>query len=601
MAPGRGCGGGGAAVNRAEALVEALVDGPDPDTMIFGVRHHSPTCARAVVAAAEEWRPEAIAIELPAELAPLLPWIADPGTEAPVAVAVGGVRGMGLYPFADFSPELAILRWAHRAGVEVHCIDLPAGAVVDGGGGNGDGNAVGSAPLVDVADLIDQEAWETRVESLSVVAPWRRVRRAALAIGVGVRLSESAIGAREATMRACLAELAGVRTLVVVGSCHCLGLVDVDADVDAAPARPRVEPEAAVSLVPYGFAELDSRSGYASGIRDPRWQQGVVEASGPGDVEKLAAEVITDVARAMRAAGEPTGTGEVVEAARVAGDLARLRGLPAPGRREVIEALTTVFAHGSVLGRAVAAALQKVMVGSRRGRLVDGAPAPALESHVRELLASLGLPADQAAGAALVRIDPFRGGRDLDRHVALARLGVLGVPYEKDRTTGTVRGMEARGYTVTCEYRSATTAPTRMRCWNWSAGPRRRPWPGRCRWRWKRWTPASCPGRALRRRWPRRDCSSESAAAAKLRLRCCPVMSSIGRRWSPTTSPTLQCANCPASPAPTTSPMRRCFTGWWVCCAITGCGRWRRCAIWRGRDRTSCAGRPQRCWRWRGM
>lgn len=122
----------------AEALVEALVDGPDPDTMIFGVRHHSPACARAVVAAAEEWKPEAIAIELPAELAPLLPWIADPGTEAPVAVTVDGG---------------------------------------DGNGG-GDGNAAGSAPLVDVADLIDQEAWETRMESLSVGAPsCRRARR----------------------------------------------------------------------------------------------------------------------------------------------------------------------------------------------------------------------------------------------------------------------------------------------------------------------------------------------------------------------------------------------------------------------------------------
>lgn len=122
----------------AEALVEALVDGPDPDTMIFGVRHHSPACARAVVAAAEEWKPEAIAIELPAELAPLLPWIADPGTEAPVAVTVDGG---------------------------------------DGNGG-GDGNAAGSAPPVDVADLIDQEAWETRVESLSVGAPsCRRARR----------------------------------------------------------------------------------------------------------------------------------------------------------------------------------------------------------------------------------------------------------------------------------------------------------------------------------------------------------------------------------------------------------------------------------------
>ena len=260
--------------------------------------------------------------------------------------------------------------------------------------------------------------------------------------------------AREATMRACLADLEGTRTLVVVGSFHCLGLVDVDEP----PSRPESISEAAVSLVPYGFAELDSRSGYAAGIRDPRWQQGVVEAGGPEGVGRLVAEVVTDVARAMRAAGEPAGTGEVVEAVRVAGDLARLRGVPAPGRREVLEALTTVFAQGSVLGRGrnVAAALQKVMVGDRRGRLVDGAPEPALESHVRELLASLGLPAGEGEGATRVRIDPFKGGRDLERHVVLARLGVLGVPYEKDRTSGRIRGLETRGYTVTCEYGSST-------------------------------------------------------------------------------------------------------------------------------------------------
>lgn len=450
-------------------LVDALVAGPSPDVLLFGVRHHSPACARAVVAAAEEWRPEAVAIELPAELAPLLRWVADPGTVAPVAVAVGGSSGPGLYPFADFSPELAILRWAHREGVDVHCIDLPAGAEIpdqrdtadsdaDAGTAAEAGAETGAAPIADTADLIDQEWWDTRVEARAVGAPWRRVRRAALAVGVGARLSESRIDARtrarEANMRACLADLAGRRVMAVVGSFHCLGLMD------GAPARPATVTEVPVSLVAYGFAELDTRSGYASGIRDPLWQQGVAEADGPGGVERLAVRVIADVAREMRKEGEPAGTGEVAEAVRVAGDLARLRGNAAPGRREVMEALTTVFAQGSVMGRGrvVARALQKVMVGDRRGRLVDGAPEPALERHVRELLASLGLPASPGDGVRRVRVEPFTGGRHLDRHIALARLAVLGVPYGKERTSGRVRELETRSYTVTCEYRSRTAA-----------------------------------------------------------------------------------------------------------------------------------------------
>ncbi|WJZ00092.1 VWA domain containing CoxE-like protein [Corynebacterium hansenii] len=464
---------GPADVNGPAEIVDALVAGPSPEVMLFGVRHHSPACARAIVAAAEEWRPEAIAIEMPAELAPMLPWVADPGTVAPVAIAVGGGAGPGLYPFADFSPELAILRWAHREGVDVHCIDLPAGAVIGEGGndeqgngegdggrtagdGAGDGEGSEATAIVDTADLIDQEAWDTRVEARSVGAQWRRVRRAALAVGVGARLAETRVDARtrarEANMRACLEDLRGRRVMAVVGSFHCLALMDGE------PARPAEVADAPVSLVPYGFAELDSRSGYASGIRDPRWQQGIVEASGSGDVEKLATRVITEVAREMRKGGEPAGTGEVVEAVRIAGDLARLRGIPAPGRREVMEALTSVFAHGSVIGRGrtVARALQKVMIGDRRGKLVDGAPEPALEVHARELLASVGLPASPTDGVVRRRIDPFKGGRDLRRHVALARLAVLDVPYEKERTSGQVRGLETRGYTVTCEYRSST-------------------------------------------------------------------------------------------------------------------------------------------------
>ncbi|MYS64384.1 hypothetical protein GTW66_09910, partial [Streptomyces sp. SID5473] len=121
------------------------------------------------------------------------------------------------------------------------------------------------------------------------------------------------------------------------------------------------------SLVPYAFDLLDSRSGYPAGIRDPRWQQAVFGAGGdPELLHDAAAGAITRVCRELRAAGHTAGTGEARETLRVACDLARLRGLPAPGRGEILEAVTVVLGQGEPLGRgrALARALEVVLVGT---------------------------------------------------------------------------------------------------------------------------------------------------------------------------------------------------------------------------------------------
>src|SRR5262249_27706692 len=146
------------------------------------------------------------------------------------------------------------------------------------------------------------------------------------------------------------------------------------------------------SLVPYSFALLDARSGYPAGIRDPRWQQAVVTAAGrPAGVEAAALASVVEVCSRVRAAGHPAGPAEAREAFRLAADPARLRGLPAPGRGELIEALQSVLAHGEVLGRGrvVAAAMERVLIGDVRGALAPGAPRcglrPAVEALIREL------------------------------------------------------------------------------------------------------------------------------------------------------------------------------------------------------------------------
>ncbi|MYV67844.1 hypothetical protein GT043_18290, partial [Streptomyces sp. SID2131] len=134
------------------AAVDALAASRDP--YLLGVRHHSPALAAVVPALLDEAGAEVVCVELPADFRPWLEHLADPETVAPVALAGAGEGGrLSFYPFADFSPELAAVRWARDRGAEVVCCDLPLsdpgwslsgpdrdGGVDDGFDGGADGD-----------------------------------------------------------------------------------------------------------------------------------------------------------------------------------------------------------------------------------------------------------------------------------------------------------------------------------------------------------------------------------------------------------------------------------------------------------------------------
>src|SRR5208283_5105046 len=76
--------------------------------------------------------------------------------------------------------------------------------------------------------------------------------------------------AREAAMAAAVAEEAG-RVLVVTGGFHTVALPGA---VPALPGRVKVEPkDALVTLMRYGFEQLDRLNGYASGMPAPEFYQ----------------------------------------------------------------------------------------------------------------------------------------------------------------------------------------------------------------------------------------------------------------------------------------------------------------------------------------
>ncbi|MDX2605391.1 DUF5682 family protein [Streptomyces caniscabiei] len=515
------------------AAVTALADSAVP--YLLGVRHHSPALAAAVPALLDASGADVVCVELPADFQHWLPHLAAPGTLAPVALAGASEGGrLGFYPFADFSPELAALRWARERGKEVVCCDLPMShpawsadreEVNPAGPGptDADGaerNPAGSGPLdtdraATGADaprstaLVSPTAfaaaltaagtgrdgddlWDRCVEVLAPGCTPEAIRRAALGVGWALRRdAESAGGvpsvdlAREAHMRDTIAHAAagGRRVAAVIGAFHAPALTDPtdghtdpadaedgtgttgaettatggptggpttapDADGTAAGARGAglvgEHPPVVTSLVPYAFDLLDSRSGYPAGIRDPRWQQAVFTAGGdPGQLHGAAARAITDVCRELRAAGHTAGTGEATETLRMAGDLASIRGLAAPGRGEVLEALTTVMGQGEPLGRgrALARALEVVLVGTDRGRIAPGTPRSGLGPSVEAELTALRLPGPEDPASRELRLDPLRSALDGRREILLQRLAVCGAGYgESVEVAGTGDG-----------------------------------------------------------------------------------------------------------------------------------------------------------------
>ncbi|MEU0761187.1 DUF5682 family protein [Streptomyces microflavus] len=499
--PARGPAAGPVTLEAAEAALAAT--GPGLPFLI-GVRHHAPSLAAALPALLDAAAPDVLLVELPAEFQPWLGWLAHEETEAPVALAAvpadrpgagsAGERGPAFYPFADFSPELVALRWAARNGVPAVACDLPLADRAWAAGGPdtpahppapgadsapvpGEGHGLSAALRSRLTGRDGDDLWDRLVEAFAPGSTPEALRRAALLTGWALRCEAEARGgvertdlAREACMRGHVAEAlaSGRRPAVVVGAFHTPALLLPTAGAAEGPAPDAADESAAtpepdayarasggagapactVSLVPYTYPLLDSRSGYPAGIRDPEWQHTVLDAAGdPDALHEALIRTAVRVCAALREQGHPYGPADGREVVRVAGDLARLRDLPAPGRGELLEAVQTVLGRGETYGtgRAVARALEQVLVGTRTGRPTPAAPRSGLGPAIEAETAALSLPGPDDAHEKTprdLRLDPARSTLDQRRELLLRRLTVCGIPYAQEQGVTGAAGSE---------------------------------------------------------------------------------------------------------------------------------------------------------------
>lgn len=447
---------------------------------LVGVRHHSAALAAAMPALLESFSPTVVLIELPADLGAWIPWLGSPELVAPVALSATSPDGsLSFYPFADFSPELAAIRWARRSNVPVEAIDRPVSAREIPGPVDSPraGRLVGR-----LEGGNDTEAlWDTMVEARAPSVP-EDLRRAALSFGWLLRADTLHGGEippedaeREAHMRACIARAnakEGSRVCAVVGAFHANALLEQPVLEKASTAASDASEGAADrvgALVPYDFELLDSRSGYPAGIRDPSLVQRAFELFSTGQsLEAALPDILVEIARALREKGHVASFSDVREAARMARDLASLRGLRSPSRRELLEAIESSMAQGEPLGRGrvLARALETVLVGHRRGRLPEDTPRRGLSFSVESLLEELGMPGPRDAKEPKeLTLDPERSPKDRKRAIVLGQLEACGIPYaeKRARAVGGARGrVDNLTMRVSARYTPETAARLEM-------------------------------------------------------------------------------------------------------------------------------------------
>ncbi|OJF12157.1 DUF5682 family protein [Couchioplanes caeruleus] len=412
---------------------------------LYGIRHHGPGSARAVLRELERRRPSVLLVEGPPEADDLVGWVADPGLKPPVALlgyAPDDPRRSAFWPFAVFSPEWQAIRWAVRHEVPVRFFDLPyAYRLADDGTADSppaEGPVRPADPIGELARAAgydDPERWWEDVVEHRGMPAFAAIAEAMTAIReTSTEDPEDLV--REAHMRTVLREVRRTHDdiAVVCGAWHVPALTrKVTAKDDAALLKGRRKAKVAFTWVPWTYGRLASWSGYGAGVRSPGWYHHLFTAGGD-----VVPRWLVDAAGVLRAEGMPTSSAHIIEATRLAEALAGLRGRPLAGLAEVTEAAEAVMCDGEPLR--VELIGRRLIVGERLGGVPDDMPAVPLAKDLAARQRAVRLKPE-----ALERVLELDLRRDIDlaRSRLLHRMRAIGVPWGEPETarrgTGTFR------------------------------------------------------------------------------------------------------------------------------------------------------------------
>ncbi len=420
-------------------------------TEFFGVRHHSPACAFYAEEFLRRTQPEVLLIEGPSDLSGLIPQLCAPEVELPGAILAYTEEApvhTVLYPFAEFSPEYAAMKWAVKNGVEVRFCDLPSGCVLAQiQQESPDKEESPDSPpnvyerLEAVSGMDNGSFWEYCFEQCE---SYEDFLAAAENYGAELRSfsgSDPQNSLREAFMRRviseCEAARPGANIAVLTGAFHTAGLKNVPfTEQDRALTEKLPSVPSKATLMPYSYFRLSERSGYGAGCRAPGYNELMWYCRRSGDIRDSAAQYLAKIAQYQREHGFACSTAEVIEAKRLADTLASMRGGKLPNLADLRDAAVTCLGHGSFAEISLACA--DVEIGTKIGSMPESAVCTSVQEDFMRQLKELKLEKYRKASAEELPLDLRENLRvktekaafiDLGRSFFLHRLKSLGVSF----------------------------------------------------------------------------------------------------------------------------------------------------------------------------
>lgn len=422
----------------------------DAELRLFGVRHHGPGTARALLAGLKSFGPDCVLVEGAPDADGVIPWLAHPALVMPVALLVyrpDEPRRAVFYPFAAFSPEYRALRFALERGIAAGFMDLPRRHTL---AVTYSASLPPVAPFQTLAAGLGYESYESWWNAAIEQADGGPdIFPAILELAIEMRRAveppsppadetpeDRLARAREAAMRRRIRQAAADghrRIAAVCGAWHAPALSmtlsadgngdDSAADETLLAGLPTVEVEA--TWVPWTYGRLAQAGGYGAGIASPGWYDHLW-AAGEARLSptEMSAHWLSKAAALLRAEGQDTSPGHVIETVRLAEALAALRGRPFPALPELEEAALSVMCGGNP--EPMALIRRRLIVGERMGMVPPDVPAVPLQRDLNAQQARVKLRPEPEKGALALDL---RQALDLDRSRLLHRLALLEIHW----------------------------------------------------------------------------------------------------------------------------------------------------------------------------
>ncbi|ESZ49655.1 DUF5682 family protein [Mesorhizobium sp. RSR565B] len=444
------------------------------DVAYFGIRHHGPGSADSLVQALRDLQPVAVLIEGPSDASALLPLLARPQMQPPVALLCypeDDPAATSFWPFAEFSPEYQAAVWAVENKAALRFIDLPSSARFaapatddtdktadadkpepkDETGEDGEPashrDPIGT--LAAAAGYEDGESWWADIiEQNPQPGP---IFAAITDAMTTLRDGEGAIAPfeakREAHMRLEIAaarkEFAGP-IAVVCGAWHVPALQAAHTQKnDQALIKGIARRKSIMTWAPWTGPRLALGYGYGAGVVAPGWCKHLWRTRGRRDAATL---WLATIAAVLRAKGHLVSTASLIEAERLARTLAAIRERPKPGFEELRDAAIAALFNGEAVLWALVEA--ELLLGADVGEIPPDTPlAPLIEDLQRNQKAARLKP---EALERELSVD-LRSESGLFRSTLLHRLNVLGVQWGRLADAGRSRGTFREKWTLAWE------------------------------------------------------------------------------------------------------------------------------------------------------